>query len=182
MATRTHFRRWGLLLTLVLALGGVAVLGWWQWRYPYGYSHCCDKGLMFALQQYAEDHGGAYPSGEATPDASLSLLYPKYASAELLRGKTVPLEVVQDILARGEKLGPHTCGWHYVEGLRLDDDKRLALLWDKAGLGHFGERLPDGGHTVLFVGLGYDYVEGARWEAFLQEQQKLLADRAAKKK
>ena len=34
--------------------------------------------------------------------------------------------------------------------LWLDDDRRLALCWDKVGLGHNGERLPDGGHTVLF--------------------------------
>jgi hypothetical protein len=100
---------------------------------------------MFALHQYAEDHGGAYPAGEATPEASLSLLYPKYANEYVLQGKTVPLDVVKVTLERGSRLGPDTCGWHYVEGLRLDDDPRLALCWDKVGLGHNGERLPDGG-------------------------------------
>lgn len=145
--------------------------------FPYGRSHCCDKCLMFDLHRYAEEHGGAYPAGEATPEASLSLLYPDYCEAEILRGKTVPVEVVQAILDRGERLGPDTCGWHYVEGLRLDDDRRFALCWDKVGLGHFGGRLSDGGHTVLFVNLGYEYVNGSRWEKFLEEQKRLWEER-----
>src|SRR5216683_121100 len=127
---------------LFLAVLGVLISGGWlyhRWKYPYGWSHSCDKGLMFSLHQYAEDHGGAYPAGEATPEASLSLLYPKYADASLLQGKTVPLELVEAILERGDHLGPDTCGWHYVEGLRLDDNRRLALCWDKVGLGHNGE-------------------------------------------
>jgi hypothetical protein len=57
---------------LLILLVGTAVLiggGWlyYQSTFPYGWSHSCDKGLMFALHQYAEDHGGAYPAGEATP-------------------------------------------------------------------------------------------------------------------
>jgi hypothetical protein len=38
---------------------------------------------MFALDEYARDHNGAYPAGEESPEASLSLLYPEYANAEL---------------------------------------------------------------------------------------------------
>jgi hypothetical protein len=146
-------------------------------QYPYGWSYCCDKQLWSALEQYAEDHGGAFPAGEATPEACLSLLYPRYADANLLRGKTVPLTVVQATLDRGERLGPQTCGWHYVPGLRLDDDPSLALAWDKAGLGHNGERLPQGGHYVLFLGVGVDHVPASKWEAFLQEQERLWAVR-----
>jgi hypothetical protein len=163
-----------------LALVAVVVVvgyGYYRYRYPYGWSHCCDKQLMFALHEYAEDHGGMYPSGEATPEASLSLLYPKYANAELLRGKTIPVEVVAAILERGERLTPETCGWHYVEGLTLRDDRRLALLWDKVGLGHNGQRSSDGGRTVLFVNLGYEYIPGSEWSQFLAEQQQLQAER-----
>ncbi|HET6574539.1 MAG TPA: hypothetical protein VFG68_13105 [Fimbriiglobus sp.] len=32
-------------------------------------------------------------------------------------------------------MGPETCGWHSVEGLRATDERRLALCWDMAGLG-----------------------------------------------
>src|SRR5262249_41673474 len=145
-------RRWKLACVLGLAVAVVLVRwGWDPWRDPYGHSHCCGKGLWMALANYADEHHGAYPAGEATPQASLSLLCPKYADADLLRGKTVPLEVVQATLDRGERLGPDTCGWHFVEGLRRDD-VGVALFWDKAGLGHFGERLPAGDHEVFLVG------------------------------
>jgi hypothetical protein len=94
---------------------------------------------------------------------------------EVLREKTVPYDIVKTILERGERLGPDTCGWHYVEGLRLDHDKRLALCWDKVGLGHNGQRLSDGGRSVLLVNLGYEYIPGPKWKEFLQEQEQLLA-------
>lgn len=93
----------------------------------------------------------------------------------LLRGKTVPGAAVRARLEAGQLLTPATCGWHYVEGLRKDDDSRLALFWDKAGLGHNGERLSGGGHAVWFVSTRFDYVPGERWEAFLAKQERLRA-------
>jgi hypothetical protein len=74
-------RRWkyslrGLLL--LVALVALVFAGWktfnfyyLKWYYPYGYSHICDVGLMFSLLRYANDHGGKYPTGGATPEASL---------------------------------------------------------------------------------------------------------------
>jgi len=176
-------RCWRFIIVLstvaaVLAGGSGA---YYRWAYPYGSSHSCDKALMFAFGDYARDHGGAYPAGEATPEASLSLLYPRYVDAEVIRGKTVPTQVVQSILDRGERLGPDTCGWHYVAGLRSDDDPRLALCWDKVGLRHFGERLSDGGHFVIFVNPTHvEYIEGAKWAEFLEEQKKLHEERKEK--
>jgi hypothetical protein len=170
-------RRRAIALGLLGIPGTLGLGGWiyYQWKYPYGYSHCCDKQLMFALLQYAEEHGGNYPAGEATPEASLSLLYPDYAGASLLCGKTVPTEVAQQILDRGERLGPDSCGWHYVEGLTRRHDRRLGLLWDKvAGLGHWGQRLSDGARNVLLVDGQFRYVPDAEWDAFLEEQAELL--------
>jgi hypothetical protein len=177
-------KRWRAVLLILAALAGVVGSGllYYRWRYPYGVSHSCDIQLMFALHQYAEEHGGAFPSGEATPEASLSLLYPNYANEYVLQGKTVPLKMVKAILESGDRLSPDTCGWHYVEGLRLDDDRRLAICWDKVGLGHNGERLLDGGRTVLFVNLRHEYIVGAKWQEFLEEQEKLLADRNRRKR
>jgi len=157
---------------------------WWQHHYPYGMSHCCDAILYVAMNDYAIRHGGAFPAGEATPEASLSLLYREkmdgqpLADEVLLRGKTVPESVVRDILRRGELLTPDTCGWHYVEGLRIDDDYRLAILWDKIGLDHVGGRLAEGGQDVTFVGGQRKYIPEAEWQGFLAEQSKLWADRA----
>jgi hypothetical protein len=181
MKTIMTWWRVGLLLLAIAAM--IVGAGWHYYlsMYPYGWSHSCDKQLMFALEQYADDHGGAYPAGEATPEASLSLLYPKYANEYVLQGKTVPVEVVKAILERGERLGPDSCGWHYVEGLRRDDDLDLALFWDKVGLGHNGERLGGGDHYVHFVNGRNEFIEGAKWEDFLQEQRKLLKRRTEKK-
>jgi hypothetical protein len=108
------------------------------------------------------------------------LLYPKYADANLLRGKTVPEEVVQAILARGEPLGPETCGWHYVEGLPLRGDPDAVLFWDKAGLGHNGERIKDGGRSIVRIGVGRDHVSAEAWPAFLEYQERLAAARKGK--
>ena len=88
----------------------------------------------------------------------------------------VPESVVRARLEGGDLLTPETCGWHYVEGRRKDDNPRLALFWDKVGLGHFGERL-SGGHFVCFVsGPGsIEYISGERWDQFLAEQEQLRA-------
>jgi hypothetical protein len=101
----------------------------------------------------------------------------------VLSGKTKSAEAAEKILQRGELLGPDTCDWHYVEGLTQSDNPRLALVWDKVGLGHNGERLAGGGHTVWRIVGGEEIVPESEWPAFLQEQERLMAARtdAAKK-
>jgi hypothetical protein len=168
-----------ILMVLVILAVGVVLTGWGWYRYtfPYGSSHCCSKILGFALLSYAEDHAGRFPAGGDTPEASLSLLYSNYLDAGTLRGKTVPLKVVQQALAKNGKLGPESCGWHYVEGLTEADDLGIAIVWDKVGLGHNGERVRGGGHSVIFLD-GFDgFISGEKWPAFLEEQKRLLATR-----
>ena len=173
---RFLFRAVAGVAILIGALVG-AVRLYLHWLYPYGRSHCCDTALWLDLQNYAASHGGAFPAGEATPEASLSLLYPKHADANLLRGKIAPLVDVEAALKKNGRLGPSTCGWHYVEGLTTSDDGGIAIAWDKVGLGHNGERLSQGDHTVLFLNGRSEQITGDRWQAFLEEQQKLLASR-----
>jgi hypothetical protein len=165
-----------LAVVVALPLGGYLL---YCYRYPYGQSHCCILAFSLAFEQYAEGHHGHYPSGESSPEASLSLLYrgDYNVSPNVLRGKSVPLEVVQQTLSEGGLLGPETCGWHYVEGLTQNDDSRIAILWDKVGLGHFGERHIDGSREVLFLGGERRIISRAEWPAFLQEQERLLARR-----
>ena len=167
------------IAAIVISLG-IGVWSLYRWTFPYGPSHSCDICLKFALDAYADDHGGIYPAGQPTPEASLSLLYPKYADdAELLRGKTVPFEKVQQILAEGKLLDEDSCGWHYVEGLTKNDDGRLAIFWDKVGLGHQGQRLWRGGHSVVFLDGTPCVVSAEEWPQFLEEQAKLLNARDA---
>lgn len=174
-----------LKITAVCAFACVVISSCYVWRahhYPYGWSHSCDKQLMAALQNYADTHGGAFPANEATPEASLSLLFRAgLANAEVLRGKSIPYSVANGILDRGELLGPDSCGWHYVEGLRLDDDPRIAIFWDKAGLDHNGGRMSDSGHIVWFVKWNNPYIPASEWPNFLVEQERLLKERAKKK-
>lgn len=143
-------------------------------------SHCCILIVGGALKSYAGDHGGQFPAGKPTPEASLSLLYQGgYADASLLRGKTVPEKTVATVLKSGALLGPDSCGWHYVEGLTTNDDGRIAILWDKVGLGHNGQRLKQGGHEVVFVDGDRQFVPGKDWDTFLKGQEDLLAARVA---
>ncbi|WP_020472658.1 hypothetical protein [Zavarzinella formosa] len=163
------------LVAVLRVVGGVI----YDHRYPHGWSHCCDKQLYMALLNYADQHDGWFPKGEATPEASLSLLHrnsPEEVSANLLRGKTVPVEVVQARLDAGDLLTPETCGWHYVEGLRPGDDSRLALFWDKAGLGHNGERQYGGRHWVTLLDGSISCIPGEKWEEFLAEQDRLKSE------
>ena len=172
-------RRWrnrAAIAVAVVAVLAAAGFAYHLRRYPHGWSHCCDKQLAMALLEYADRHDGWFPKGEVTPEASLSLLHqenPDLVTAYLLRGKTVPEVEAQARLEAGGLLTPETCGWHYVEGLRKDDDPRLALFWDKVGLGHNGERLSGGGHFVCLVGGSIEYIAGHRWEEFLDEQGRL---------
>ena len=112
--------------------------------------------------------------GGSTPEASLSLLYPKYADANILRGKTVPEDVVRKLLESGQPLTPDTCGWQYVDGLTVPKEGFIciAIFWDKIGLDHNGGRLPHGGHSVTFMTGSGQVIREADWPRFIAEQQK----------
>ena len=130
--------------------------------------------MNLALRQYAEEHGGRYPAGESSPEASLSLLYKSdQIDPYTLRGMIVPEETTRRILESGRLLSAESCGWHYVPGLTQADDSQLALLWCKEALGHNGQRTKDGGRQVVFVDSDVRWVSGAKWASFLEEQKQL---------
>ena len=56
------------VLMFIVAVLCASFAGFRSWyiktHYPYGWSHCCDIGLMVALLCYADANGGAYPTGE----------------------------------------------------------------------------------------------------------------------
>ncbi len=172
-------RRWFVLIAVVSSAMGILVkrsLDHHKEEYPYGVSHCCIDGMGLALRLYAQEHGGAYPAGESSPEASLSLLCrSNYIDVGTIRGMTVPERTVRGVIEGGGLLGPQNCGWQYVEGLTQTNDPRIALLYCKEALGHNGQRTKDGGRQVLFVGDGgIQWVSGDRWSAFLSEQSELL--------
>ncbi|MEO5917676.1 MAG: hypothetical protein ABIS50_25825 [Luteolibacter sp.] len=179
-------KRWyglGKSLGILAILLGGSVAGIYFWHrhvYPYGQSHCCILGVQFALTDYAEAHGGRFPHGESSPEASLSLLYKEEGlDANTLRGMTVPEKTTRAILESGHLLTPATCGWHYVEGLTKSDDPRLALLWCKEPLQHDGSRGKSGAREVVRVDGDRSSVSGDQWTEFLKEQQQLMEKRSA---
>ena len=166
----------GVFLACFLVLG----LAWalLQWRYPYGHSHCCLKTMFLALELYAQEHGGRYPAGQSSPEASLSLLYREgLIDADVLGGKSIRKSVARRALESGGLLGPETCGWHYVEGLNQTDDVRTAVLWDKEELGHYGERHRKAGREVLLLGGDMKRIPHPQWSSFESEQELMMKNR-----
>ena len=161
-------------------VGGLIALGpvWlYQRKYPFGREHCCDKQLGIALLNYAEANGGKFPTGGATPEASLSLLYPEYLPAGVLRGKRHPEDLARQLLKSGKPLTQETCGWHYVDGLTLPESNgsRIAIFWDKVGSDHFSGTLAEGGHSVTFMDAHGQVIREAEWPRFIAEQEKTWA-------
>lgn len=160
------------IIPLLLFCGLIAYSRYrYHQRYPYGWSHCCETQLSFALHDYADRHGGKFPHGGTTPEASLGLLYPRDANAYLLSGKIVPPEETEAVLTSGGTLSPEICGWHYVEGLTIDDDPELALFWCKEPLGHNGQ--VSDSYVVWTVSGIKEYVALSEWEDYLKQQQEL---------
>ena len=174
------------LVLVILTSVALAIFYGWRrhqrWRFPYGHSHYCTISITLALQNYAEDHGGQYPTGGSTPEASFSLLYPKYLPAEYLRGKKFPWKQKDTILPSGQPLTKDTCGWHYVDGLMFSSGyfARLAVMWDKTSTGHNGQRT--GSRWVLFANGEEEYIPLPKWDEFLTEQKRLLAEYTQAKK
>ena len=62
-----------------------------------------------------------------------------------------------------------------MEGLNHNADANIAVFWGKADLGHTGENL-HGGHEVAFNDGHVTVIPANRWKAFLEEQDKLVAE------
>ncbi|HTL55307.1 MAG TPA: C39 family peptidase [Candidatus Limnocylindrales bacterium] len=165
------------IVTAVIVIWAISLTGL-RWRYPHGRSHCCIKLVRLALDAYADRHTGHFPSGQSSPEASLGLLYREgLLDAETLCGKSVPPEITREVLASDLLLSSESCGWHYVERLSRSDDKRLAVLWDKVGLGHNGQRTLRGSREVLMVDGTIKWVVAKEWAAFLSRQDELFKNR-----
>lgn len=130
-----------------------------------------------ALILYAENHAGWLPQGKQTPEASLSRLAEDDLSSALwvLGGKNVPSEVAQAALTNGV-FGPDTCGWHYVEGLREDDDPGIMVAWDKTvGLDHNGMRKAGVEHEIVLLDGSTQFASRTRWQKLVADQKLKLA-------
>jgi hypothetical protein len=94
----------------------------------------------------------------------------------MLGGKTIQHEIIKALLEQDRRISPDKCGWHYVEGLRDDDDPQIAVAWDKTeGLGHNGQRWPATMHEVVLLS-GTEFIPKKSWSEFIADQKKRLAE------
>jgi len=155
----------------------VSTLIWFRMTYPYGPSHCCSTGIGLALRNHATANNDWFPHGKRSPEASLSLLCDDYeGNLEWIRGKNIPRGLAQAAWETDHELGPDSCGWHYVEGLREGDDPGIAVVWDKAwGLGHNGQRIRGFGREIILLDGDHSGKLLKEWPAFAMEQREKLA-------
>ena len=182
---RPRRSKWTVILLgsfVALAIFVAYAIVWSHLNYPYGPTHACSKGMSVELEGFAGDDKHWFPHGENTPEASLGLLYSNdmQRAIVMLGGKTIPQKVVKATLEQYGKISPTTCGWHYVEGLRDDDDPQIAIAWDKAvGLGHNGQKLKTGMHEVILLDGATIFIGKNGWPEFVANQKGLLAQTIA---
>ena len=164
---------------VVLVIAGILISTWVWLRisYPHGISHCCPDVLVASLGSHATNHGGWFPHGEQSPEASLAIVCRTDTNLlDVVRGKNIPLKLAQQVWSSTGALGPETCGWNYVEGLRSDDGKEVAMAWDKVfGLGHNGQRIRGLAHEVIMADGSLKGVAMKEWPKFAMEQREKLA-------
>ena len=123
------------------------------------------------------DHYGWFPHGLESPEASFSILESNNPPMlAWIRGKNIPLAVAKAAWERDGHLGPDSCGWHYIEGLREDDDPTIAVVWDKPwGLGHNGQRIRGLGRSIVLLDCVKSGIMLKDWPKFAMEQREKIA-------
>jgi hypothetical protein len=162
-------------LVVISALCVAGLVGY-RWYFPYGNTHCCSAGIGIQLNNYASAHDGWLPHGESSPEASMSLLCVDSTNfLPWVRGKNVSMTIAESAWKKDGRLSPESCGWHYVEGLRSDDDSAIAVAWDKVrGLGHNGQRRAGKTREIILLDCSHTEIPEASWSQFMVDQKKKL--------
>lgn len=152
--------------------------------YPHGHRPAALLSMYLVLRNYAADHDGNFPVSAKGGLDALRQLYPRYAAGIELAGISGDGEATVAALSHGSPLDPSLTSWVYAQGLRVDDDPDLALLWEsKGGLYPNGRRNEFGGHAVVLVGSDITNVPAMDWDNYLQQQAQrrnaVLSKRAA---
>jgi hypothetical protein len=50
--------KWLVVVVLIVATVPCAAYGLYRYRYPFGWSHCCDMVLYNEMERYAGEHDG----------------------------------------------------------------------------------------------------------------------------
>lgn len=145
----------------------------------WGHAHCI-KIAGLTMHAYAGQHGGRFPYdpngyGNALllldEDIYFTLTGPGYDAAPFHEAKR-----------SGTDLSEDDCGRVYVQGLTLNSNRGIALLFDKLptpGGDHCGSiyRLTAPlGREVWFAGAHSTFVQESQWPEFAKEQIELLVN------
>jgi len=172
-------RKW---LWLLLSLPLPAALIWVYVRthplvFMETHAHCIVCAGM-ALDRYASEHGGRFPSHPRGYGNALLLLNEEFDST--LTGPGYDAAPFREARRTGADLSEEDCGRVYVQGLSQKSPREVALLFDKLptpGGDHcpFPYRmLRPLGREVWFVGGDRTFVPETEWPAFSSKQVDLL--------
>lgn len=157
----------------------LAALGWCAWlkhEYPHGRRTGCLPVMAIALQVYASEHEGWFPSGAPTPLRSLQLIHEYLGPPLHLAGLSGDEAKVTKRVTDGGWLDDTISSWVYWEGFRDDDDPHLAILWDRTGgLSPNGRRIEPGSHVVVLATGEMRWISARDWPDF-QLKQKVLRE------
>ena len=181
---RNTRRRWPwYLLSLLLALGIAGTI--YVQMSPLifnesflSHAHCI-KSAGLELLNYADQHGGLFPThprgyGDALLMLDENVYYtltgPGYDDAAFQLAKNL-----------GTPLAKKDCGRVYIQGLNNTVNPKIAILFDKIstpGGDHchlFARMSAPLGREVLFVVGYHEFIPDSEWPAFVQGQLALLA-------
>jgi len=171
----------GSLCVACLLVAGM--VGYWtiyRYLYPYGRKEGAVSlpGLYLSLLAYAGDHGGWFPYSDKGPYDALQKLYDSYCpSGKELAGVSGDSKAVATALRGGKSLDASVSSWVYIQGLRLGDPERLALVWEsRPGLYWNGRRNSSGARAVLLINGDITNVAAADWIGFLMWQEQMRAE------
>ena len=131
------------------------------------------------LQNYAEAHAGRFPHDVRGYGHAL-LLLPADSPWYALTGPGYDGQVLARAKRGEHGISEAECGRVYVQGLRLDSNPEVALLFDNVPTPggdhcHFLGRLwAPYGREVLLVDGSHGFIPEAEWPAFARRQVELL--------
>jgi len=140
--------------------------------YPYGSRSAYLPCVLQALRAYALEHEGAFPEVGSDPYASLQALYPRYTRPNLLSGLSGSKRSARDALRSGNTLTKDSCSWVYHPGFSVDDDERIAIIWESVSGVGFNGRATDG-RAVGFIDGSMAQISEDQWDEFLIQQENL---------